>query len=77
MADSSELAGRPAPLVTHRDVQARSEPVPAERWTRRAGATALAYFHLTKPRVIELLLVTTLPAMILAAGEMPPAALIA
>ena len=76
MADSSELAGRPAPLVTHRDVQARSEPVPAERWTRRAGATALAYFHLTKPRVIELLLVTTLPAMILAAGEMPPAALI-
>ena len=38
--------------------------------------TALAYFHLTKPRVIELLLVTTLPAMILAAGEMPSLGLI-
>jgi protoheme IX farnesyltransferase len=37
---------------------------------------ALAYFHLTKPRVIELLLVTTLPAMILAAGEMPSLGLI-
>jgi protoheme IX farnesyltransferase len=72
VADSSELAGRTAPLVT----QARSEPSPADGWTRRAGATALAYFHLTKPRVIELLLVTTLPAMILAAGEMPPLALI-
>ena len=44
--------------------------------TRRARTTALAYFHLTKPRVIELLLVTTLPAMILAAGEMPPVRLI-
>jgi heme o synthase len=30
------------------------------------GATARAYFLLTKPRVIELLLVTTVPAMILA-----------
>jgi protoheme IX farnesyltransferase len=48
----------------------------SESWTRRAGTTALAYFHLTKPRVIELLLVTTLPAMILAAGEMPPLSLI-
>jgi protoheme IX farnesyltransferase len=72
VADSSELAGRNAPLVT----QAHSEPSPAERWTRRTGTTALAYFHLTKPRVIELLLVTTLPAMILAAGKMPPLALI-
>ena len=42
----------------------------------RALHTALAYFHLTKPRVIELLLVTTLPAMILAAGEMPSIGLI-
>jgi protoheme IX farnesyltransferase len=44
--------------------------------TRRAGTTALAYFHLTKPRVIELLLVTTLPSMILAAGKMPPLSLV-
>ena len=36
-----------------------------------------AYFLLTKPRVIELLLVTTVPAMILAAGELPSLVLIA
>ena len=73
MADSSEVAGRRAPLVTH----TRPESSPhTDGWTRRTGTTALAYFHLTKPRVIELLLVTTLPAMILAAGEMPPLSLI-
>jgi protoheme IX farnesyltransferase len=44
--------------------------------TLRVGHTALAYFHLTKPRVIELLLVTTLPAMILADGKMPSIGLI-
>jgi protoheme IX farnesyltransferase len=34
------------------------------------------YLRLTKPRVIELLLVTTLPAMILAAGEFPSVTLV-
>jgi protoheme IX farnesyltransferase len=68
VAHSSEVAGRGTPLVTD---------VGSPTWTRRTAATALAYFHLTKPRVIELLLVTTLPAMILAAGQMPPVALIA
>ena len=34
-------------------------------------ATARAYLELTKPRIIELLLTTTLPAMILAAGGWP------
>jgi protoheme IX farnesyltransferase len=72
VADSSEVAGRAAPLVSDTRPSARSDT-----WARRTGATALAYFHLTKPRVIELLLVTTLPAMILAAREMPPLALIA
>jgi protoheme IX farnesyltransferase len=43
---------------------------------RRASATVRAYFLLTKPRVIELLLVTTLPAMILADGGIPPFGLI-
>ena len=38
------------------------------RWRRRLRA----YVALTKPRIIELLLVTTLPAMILAAGGLPP-----
>jgi len=44
--------------------------------SRRIGARARAYFLLTKPRVIELLLVTTVPAMILAAGELPSLSLI-
>jgi len=35
------------------------------------GATAAAYLALTKPRIIELLLVTTLPAMVLAAHGLP------
>ncbi len=41
---------------------------------RRAASNYLA---LTKPRVVELLLVTTVPAMILAAGGWPPVGLIA
>lgn len=39
-------------------------------------ATVKAYVGLTKPRIIELLLVTTVPAMFLAAGGFPPAALV-
>jgi protoheme IX farnesyltransferase len=41
---------------------------------RRAAANYLA---LTKPRVVELLLVTTVPAMILAAGGLPSLGLVA
>ena len=38
----------------------------------RAGVSSVrAYVALTKPRIIELLLVTTLPAMVLAAGGLP------
>jgi protoheme IX farnesyltransferase len=59
MADTSHVAGTQVPSVAQSQV--------GKRWR----ATALAYFHLTKPRVIELLLVTTVPAMILAAGELP------
>jgi protoheme IX farnesyltransferase len=35
------------------------------------AATAAAYFALTKPRIIELLLITTVPAMVVAAGGWP------
>jgi heme o synthase len=42
----------------------------------RVMATLAAYWRLTKPRVIELLLVTTVPAMILADGEVPSVGLI-
>ncbi|MEX5718107.1 heme o synthase [Geodermatophilus maliterrae] len=38
---------------------------------RRLPAVLRAYVALTKPRIIELLLVTTLPAMMLAAGGWP------
>lgn len=37
----------------------------------RVRHVAAAYLGLTKPRIIELLLVTTVPAMFLAAGEVP------
>ncbi|GAA2452563.1 heme o synthase [Actinomadura vinacea] len=39
---------------------------------RPVGALVRAYVALTKPRVIELLLITTLPVMFLAAGGVPP-----
>lgn len=50
-----------------------------ETLTRRRPlvATARSYLALTKPRVIELLLVTAVPPMILAAEGLPSAALVA
>nr|WP_067487593.1 heme o synthase [Actinomadura hibisca] len=39
---------------------------------RSVGASVRAYVALTKPRVIELLLITTIPVMFLAAGGVPP-----
>jgi heme o synthase len=53
----------------------RSVAAPRSR-ARRATAVARAYFLLTKPRVIELLLVTTLPAMVLADQGLPRLTLI-
>ncbi|WP_068157127.1 heme o synthase [Rhodococcus phenolicus] len=45
--------------------EAPSTPRPDTPWGRVSG-TVLAYIALTKPRVIELLLVATIPAMLLA-----------
>jgi hypothetical protein len=56
--------GRRWRLVT--DTTQLAQPI-----VMRATSRVRAYFLLTKPRVIELLLVTTLPAMVLAAGELP------
>jgi protoheme IX farnesyltransferase len=39
--------------------------------SRSGRSTIAAYFALTKPRIIELLLITTVPSMILAAGRWP------
>jgi protoheme IX farnesyltransferase len=48
------------------------EPVEQLGWRARAGA----YFALTKPRIIELLLITTVPSMIVAERGMPSLSLI-
>lgn len=53
---------------------ARVEP---GRSSPQLVATMRAYVALTKPRIIELLLVTTVPAMILAARGLPPMGLVA
>jgi protoheme IX farnesyltransferase len=54
--------------------EAAPAPEPAvQPGTRRSiGVIARSLFLLTKPRIIELLLVTTLPAMLLAARGLPP-----
>src|SRR5687768_8539535 len=46
-------------------------PVAAPAVAVRGRSRFAAYVALTKPRIIELLLVTTVPAMIVAAGEWP------
>jgi protoheme IX farnesyltransferase len=88
VADPSHVAGRAVPYVARvNDVAdvadvAGTNATSSETITTagsrgsRLRRTLLAYFHLTKPRVIELLLVTTVPAMILAAGELPSLLLI-
>jgi protoheme IX farnesyltransferase len=54
-------------------VRIPAEPVPVPAPVRRSRrATAQAYISLTKPRIVELLLITAVPAMILAAGGLPP-----
>ena len=47
------------------------ESAPVRTGVQRARATAAAYVALTKPRIIELLLVTTVPTMVLAARGWP------
>jgi heme o synthase len=51
----------------------RSNGHATRSWRQRAGA----YFALTKPRIIELLLITTVPAMMLAERGIPPLGLMA
>lgn len=49
---------------------------PAPERPRSIGRTVRAYVALTKPRIIELLLITTIPTMFLAEGGFPRPALI-
>jgi heme o synthase len=54
-----------------------SDGVAHGRPRRTAGQTVSAYLALTKPRIIELLLVTTVPTMLLAQGGIPSLWLVA
>ena len=56
--------------VTRVDLGVRA--VRRSRQVTHARHVVAAYLGLTKPRIIELLLVTTVPAMFLAAGGVPP-----
>lgn len=66
---SAAPAAATATLVVARPVAPVPVPVPPRRSGR---AIARAYLSLTKPRIVELLLVTAGPAMVLAAGGLPP-----
>jgi heme o synthase len=76
LAVGSALWGVTVALVLHADRfagtperdPAEPEPGPARSARQAAGA----YLALTKPRIIELLLVTTVPAMFIAARGVPP-----
>ncbi|GGJ81088.1 protoheme IX farnesyltransferase [Pilimelia anulata] len=69
----SDRPAAPAPRLTPRPPRSYAQP----RRRTGAGAVLRAYVALTKPRIIELLLVTTVPAMVLAAGRLPSLWLVA
>ena len=69
---TARLAGAPASDVGDRGLDADGRDATRPR-TRRD--TVRAYIALTKPRIIELLLVTTVPAMVLAQRGVPSIAL--
>jgi protoheme IX farnesyltransferase len=81
LAVGSLLWGTMFALVLHADRFAGTterdpaEPEPAS--ARGARESIVAYFQLTKPRIIELLLITTVPTMFLAKRGLPPAWLVA
>jgi heme o synthase len=56
-------------VVINRPARTPTPPTPGRR---PFGALVRAYVALTKPRIIELLLITTIPVMFLAAGGLPP-----
>ena len=71
-------------MITERPVHGRPPGLPERGATRATRAEARrtrvdvlrAYVALTKPRIVELLLVTTVPAMMLAAGGWPDLGLV-
>ena len=75
LAVGALLWGTMVALVLHADrfcgTPARDPAEPEPAPARTAGQSARAYFLLTKPRIIELLLVTTVPTMFIAARGVP------
>jgi heme o synthase len=65
------------PAAGASDMPAAAEAVAGPAARRSAAVVVRSLFLLTKPRIIELLLVTTLPTMLLAAHGLPSARLIA
>lgn len=64
-------------MTTHSPAQHQPVDAPEQAPGRAStGDVIKAYIALTKPRIIELLLVTTIPAMFLAAGGVPPLGLV-
>lgn len=62
---------------SHASVVARPRRADAKAGLANGWSRVVAYVALTKPRIIELLLVTTLPTMLLAEGGFPPVSLMA
>jgi heme o synthase len=65
------VESRPAAAVLPRVPAPRPEPDPLPAPGRSAGDLVRAYVALTKPRIIELLIVTTIPVMFLAQHGVP------
>ncbi|MGH2707419.1 MAG: heme o synthase, partial [Actinomycetota bacterium] len=59
-------------VVSYRRPRSHEEDAEARREPTDLGRKVKAYFLLTKPRVVELLLITTVPAMVAAAEGWPP-----
>jgi protoheme IX farnesyltransferase len=76
LAVGALLWGTMVALSLHADrfagAAARDPAEPAPAPARTASQSVRAYFLLTKPRIIELLLVTTVPTMFIAARGVPP-----
>ena len=74
-ADGHQLLHRAGERTgrSHRQRRDREHRDGRARWPRTTGDSVRAYIALTKPQIIELLLVTTVPAMVLATRDLPGA----
>ena len=71
LAVVSYYEARTAGAVVADGVAAGGDAGGGARRDRTTGDTVRAYIALTKPRIIELLLITTIPAMVLATRDLP------